>query len=154
MDENIKLEVEDESWRDEIRRAEIEQDQRLIQERNFNPYAYAAQLLIKIGLITLLCIGLLMAWVYTDNALLPFDSAKWKANTYRKKQVGRLVRQYQLVGMTKPQITQLLGKPKDSDDDIWTWECNHNYGDWAWTFLDVRFKNGRVVKYEVRTIRD
>ena len=116
MNEKPKSQVEnqavsgDDEWQAQIRRAQLEREEKAAPQPVDNNKSIV-KLLVKGVFIGALCLGLLFAWVYADNALLPFDAAAWKANVGREKQVGRLQRQVPLVGMTREQVVQLLGKP-------------------------------------------
>ena len=123
-------------------------------------FVYIARKLAKISVVLLLCLVLWMSWVYIDNTLLPFDPQSWKAagkswETLRDRQryVGRLRRQYQLVGMSKTEIAQLLGKTKNSQEDLWIYHCG-SYPIFNYVFFEIQFKNNRVASHEVRELHD
>ena len=97
-------------------------------------------------LILVLSLMSFAAWNYADNNFLPFDSAAWKSNVDRPKQLNRLRRQYKLAGMNYQQIVQLLGKPNESSSKylLYSWSEFMGVG-----FLTLRMESNQVIFADV-----
>lgn len=88
-----------------------------------------------------------------------FDSTQWKLHLndrdlIKQKMVGDLFDDYQLVGMTRTRIDQLLGVPpktkyfQNYDYVYWLGPERNAFGiDSEW--LGIKFKNGVVVKTDM-----
>lgn len=126
MDENLPTPIQDEAWKAEIERAKNEKTDALYAPQKADAPKSLIHLVAKGVLIAIFGLALLMAWVYADNALLPFDAAAWKANVGREKQVGRLRRQVKLVGMNRQKVVQLLGKPDESSNNRLVYIAQHS----------------------------
>ena len=149
MDENLPTPIDDEAWQDEIRHAQKEREQKSVAPPVVDERKSLVKLLAKGILIGLLTLCLLFAWVYADNALLPFDAAAWKTNVNREKQIGRLRRQVKLVGMSRQDVLQKLGNPDESDDNRLVY-ITQKSGD-ASRLLVIELKNERVAGSHLST---
>jgi hypothetical protein len=106
------------------------------------------QIAITVGAFVISA-GAFLAWCAQPFSR-PFDSHLWATCTdhsVRLAMVGDLEKRYKLVGMTKEQIYQLLGKPPGSDDK-WgaTWDMGTRPGLDDCTFSIDFDSNGKVVK--------
>ena len=150
MDENLRTQPNDgdvdEAWQTEIRRAQIELAQKNVAPPVVDERKSLIKLLAKGVLVGFLTLFLLFAWVYADNALLPFDSVAWKANVGREKQIGRLRRQVQLAGMTRQNVLQKLGNPDEQSETrlLYAWSTYMGVG-----FLVLELKQNRVVRQRI-----
>ena len=146
MDENLPTPIDDEAWQDEIRHAQKEREQKSVAPPVVDERKSLVKLLAKGILIGLLTLCLLFAWVYADNALLPFDAAAWKTNVNREKQIGRLRRQVQLVGMSRQDVLQKLGKPDEQSETrlLYAWNTYIGVG-----FLVLELEQNRVVRQRI-----
>ena len=86
-----------------------------------------------------------------------FDSIKWSENRNDRHEMRKdIIESGILLGKTKTELVELLGKPnnnfKISNDTLQNWIYNlgnegHGFG-WKFHNLNLYFKNGEVVKVE------
>ena len=114
------------------------------------------------GLIGVLILAaILLPALYDVSPPLPFDSASWIAATSatdrtRYRMHRDLLRRHQLIGMTRPEVTRLLGPPTETDkfqqwDQVYWMGPEPGLGvDSVWLLLRLA-PDGRVAEHQVLT---
>lgn len=78
-----------------------------------------------------------------------FDSKTWKNDVENRFELsGDLINSGLLIGKTKKQVEQILGKPEDFKADLWVYDLGFvpSLGNIDPDILEITFKNGKVIK--------
>ena len=112
----------------------------------------------KIFIIAIICIMILIVvgltiFISAKNTA-DFTTAKWEKIENREKIVDSLLNKYNLIGMTKDEVKELLGDSGYAYEANY-WSYNMTYsppGVMLFTIkcLDVFFENDVVTNYEIR----
>jgi hypothetical protein len=93
-----------------------------------------------------------------EREAVPFDPEGWqktdpRASDLRFRMLPDLVRQHRLIGWSRAEVEQLLGRPYldgvSGDPPEWLYwlgPARDGYGDWGFPWLVVEFGDGAVVR--------
>ena len=123
------------------------------------------KIILRVIAVVIICYLLLVGYLILGPAVKSllnrksFNSQEWKSHTNERNpvklnMVDDLLSSHQLVGMSKKEVEELLGKPpvtgyfKEYDYVYWLGPERGAFGiDSEW--LGIKFKDGNVIKIEI-----